>query len=65
MRFVHDDGSTEYIGTYTAYSGQAIHVSELLRTRDFTSFSLAPLTGRAARHKGMALFPRKIDGFAI
>lgn len=61
VRFVHDDGSTEYIGTYTAYSGQAIR-SELLRTRDFTSFSLAPLTGRAARHKGMALFPRKIDG---
>src|SRR3546814_3365714 len=35
--FVHDDGSTEYIGTYTAYSGQAIR-SELLRTRDFASF---------------------------
>src|SRR3546814_12609594 len=59
--FVHDDGSTEYIGTYTAYSGQAIR-SELLRTRDFASFCLAPLAGHAARHQGMALFPRQIDG---
>ena len=59
--FVHDDGRTEYIGTYTAYSGQAIR-SELLRTTDFSGFSLEPLSGRAARHKGMALFPRKVGG---
>ena len=61
VRFTHDDGTSEYLGTYTAYSGQAIR-SELLRTKDFASFSLEPLTGRAARNKGMALFPRKIGG---
>ncbi len=61
LPFAHPDGSTEYIGTYTAYSGQAIR-SELLRTRDFSSFSLEPLEGRAARHKGMALFPRMVGG---
>jgi predicted GH43/DUF377 family glycosyl hydrolase len=61
VQFTHDDGSTEYLGTYTAYSGHAIR-SELLRTRDFTSFSLEPLSGRAARSKGMALFPRKVGG---
>ncbi len=61
VRFVHEDGESEYIGTYTAYSGQAIR-SELMRTRDFSSFCLEPLVGHAARHKGMALFPRKIDG---
>jgi predicted GH43/DUF377 family glycosyl hydrolase len=61
VRFAHDDGSIEYIGTYTAYSGQVIR-SELLRTHDFASFCLEPLAGRAARHKGMALFPRKIGG---
>lgn len=61
VQFTHDDGSREYLGTYTAYSGHAIR-SELLRTRDFTSFCLDPLSGRAARNKGMALFPRKIGG---
>ncbi|MFC0103644.1 glycoside hydrolase family 130 protein [Sphingopyxis terrae] len=61
VRFVHDDGRAEYLGTYTAYSGRAIR-SELLRTRDFQRFELIPLSGRAARDKGMALFPRMIDG---
>jgi predicted GH43/DUF377 family glycosyl hydrolase len=59
--FDHDDGSREWIGTYTAYSGRAIR-SELLRTRDFRSFSLTPMDGAAAVNKGMALFPRRIDG---
>jgi predicted GH43/DUF377 family glycosyl hydrolase len=59
--FTHDDGTTEYIGTYTAFSGRDIR-SELLRTRDFRSAQLVPMTGDAARNKGMALFPQKIDG---
>lgn len=50
-----------YYGTYTAYSGQGI-ASELLVTRDFRHFDLCPLSGPAARNKGMALFPRKLDG---
>jgi hypothetical protein len=37
VRFTHEDGGTEYLGTYTAYSGRAIR-SELLRTNDFASF---------------------------
>lgn len=51
----------EWIGTYTAYSGSSIR-SELLRTRDFRSFQLEPITGDAGRNKGMALFPEPIDG---
>lgn len=50
---------TEWIGTYTAFDGHSIR-SEMLRTRDFRKFDLVPLTGPAARNKGMALFPRKI-----
>ncbi len=50
-----------YCGTYTAYSGFDI-ASELLVTRDFKSFALMPMTGMAARNKGMAIFPKKIDG---
>ena len=60
-QFTHDDGSTEYIGTYTAYSGRDIR-SEFMRTRDFRSFELVGIEGDAARNKGMALFPRKIGG---
>ncbi len=59
--FEHDDGTREWIGTYTAYSGRAI-ASELLRTLDFGTFALAPITGAAAVNKGMALFPRKVGG---
>ncbi|MFM9976832.1 MAG: glycoside hydrolase family 130 protein [Sphingomonadaceae bacterium] len=61
VEFTHDDGQTEWIGTYTAYSGRDIR-SELLRTRDFRDFTLSPIWGGAGRNKGMALFPRKIDG---
>jgi predicted GH43/DUF377 family glycosyl hydrolase len=59
--FVDDDGEREWIGTYTAYSGAGIR-SELLRTTDFHAFTLQPMSGTAARNKGMALFPRKIGG---
>ncbi|AOW23127.1 glycosidase [Sphingomonas melonis TY] len=57
--FQHDDGSFEWIGTYTAYNGSVIQ-SELMRTRDFRSFDLVPMSGSAARNKGMGLFPRKV-----
>ncbi len=61
VEFTHEDGSQEYIGTYTAYSGRDIG-SELMRTSDFRDFTLSPIHGGAGRNKGMALFPRKIDG---
>ena len=60
-QFTHDDGSTEYLGTYTAFSGRGIR-SEMMRTFDFRQFDLVPLTGSAAVNKGMALFPRKVGG---
>ena len=62
-RFVEfeDEGRKTFFATYTAYSGRAIR-SELLETSDFRSFRMTPLSGTAARNKGMGLFPRKIDG---
>jgi predicted GH43/DUF377 family glycosyl hydrolase len=62
-RFVefHDAGRKTYYATYTAYSGRAIR-SELIETDDFMSFRMSPLHGAAAGNKGMALFPRKING---
>jgi predicted GH43/DUF377 family glycosyl hydrolase len=62
-RFVEfeDAGKKTFYATYTAYSGRAIR-SELMETTDFLTFRMAPLSGSATRNKGMALFPRKIDG---
>jgi len=62
-RFVEftDGGRKTYYATYTAYNGAAIR-SELIETSDFLSFRMSPLQGAAARNKGMALFPRRIDG---
>ena len=61
VRFTDDDGNATYYGTYTAFSGQAIR-QELLHTTDFATFDLNPLRGEVAHGKGMALFPRRIDG---
>lgn len=61
VRFEHGDGDFEWIGTYTAFNGREIS-SELLRTRDFRDFTLGPVEGRAARNKGLALFPQKLGG---
>jgi len=61
IRFIEDDGQASYRGTYVAFSGIGIR-QELLRTDDFTTFDLNPLTGDAADNKGMALFPRKVNG---
>lgn len=61
VEFIRDSGKSEWIGTYTAYSGRDIR-SELLQTRDFRDFTLTPIKGGAGRNKGMALFPRKVGG---
>ena len=61
VRFIDDDGSIIFYATYTAYSGS--HISQqLLTTTDFQSFTSAPIVGRAAANKGLALFPRRIGG---
>ncbi|MGE0830451.1 MAG: glycoside hydrolase family 130 protein [Hyphomonadaceae bacterium] len=61
VRFEEEDGAVSYYGTYTAYSGAAI-ASELLCTRDFHEFEFRRMSGGASVNKGMALFPRRIDG---
>lgn len=61
VRFTDDDGSVAYHATYTAYSGS--HISQqLLSTTDFQTFTSGPLVGRAAANKGLALFPRPVNG---
>jgi predicted GH43/DUF377 family glycosyl hydrolase len=61
VRFVEDDGSVIYYATYTAYNGRAI-LPQLLETTDFLHFRALTLNGRAVQNKGMAFFPRRING---
>jgi predicted GH43/DUF377 family glycosyl hydrolase len=59
--FTEDDGTTTYLATYTAFDG--IHISQqLLKTDDFLSFDASPVVGAASLNKGLALFPRRING---
>ncbi len=61
VRFTDDDGSVTYYATYTAYNGFVI-LPQLIKTKDFITFKVNTLNGDAVQNKGMALFPRKIDG---
>ena len=61
VRFTEDDGSVMYYATYTAYNGRAI-LPQLIETQDFLHFRVLTLNGSAVQNKGMALFPRRIDG---
>ncbi|MDD4631115.1 MAG: glycoside hydrolase family 130 protein [Proteiniphilum sp.] len=61
VRFVHDDQHVVYYATFTAYNGKTI-MPEFLETSDFKSFKISTLNGPGASNKGMALFPRKING---
>lgn len=61
VHFVEDDGSSKYYATYTAYNGHAI-LPQLIETDDFLHFRILTLNGSAVQNKGMALFPRRING---
>jgi hypothetical protein len=61
VRFVEDDGTVVYYATYTAYNGHTI-LPQLIETNDFLHFRIVTLNGNAVQNKGMALFPRRING---
>lgn len=61
VRFVDDDGSVTYYATYTAYNGHDI-LPQIIETKDFVTFKMITLNGNFSKNKGMALFPRKING---
>jgi predicted GH43/DUF377 family glycosyl hydrolase len=61
VRFTDDDGAVRYHASYTAFDGWSV-VQQLLTTTDFRTFTSTPLLGAAAAGKGMALFPRRIEG---
>jgi predicted GH43/DUF377 family glycosyl hydrolase len=61
VQFFHDNGEVTYYATYTAYNGFTI-LPQLIETKDFTTFNIITLNGKAVQNKGMALFPRLING---
>jgi predicted GH43/DUF377 family glycosyl hydrolase len=61
VRFHNEDGTHTFYATYTAYDGKMI-LPQFLETSDFLRFKFITLNGPAVENKGMALFPRKING---
>jgi len=61
VEFQEEDGSTHYYATYSAYDGKMV-LPQLLETDDFLRFKMHTLNGPAIANKGIALFPRKING---
>jgi beta-1,2-mannobiose phosphorylase / 1,2-beta-oligomannan phosphorylase len=61
VKFTDENNETIYYATYTAYDGIST-MPKLLETRDFLYFKIMPLHGEIVRNKGMAMFPRKING---
>ena len=59
--FCDDSDRCRYYGTYTAWNGKTM-LPMLLETEDFHTFHISTLNGDAAKNKGIALFPRKING---
>jgi predicted GH43/DUF377 family glycosyl hydrolase len=62
--FRNDDGTQVYYATFTAFDGRIV-LPELVETSDFLRFRFITLNGPAAQNKGMALFPRKINGLYV
>lgn len=61
VEFQDEDGSTQYYATYSAYDGKIV-LPQLLDTKDFLHFKMHTLNGPAIANKGLALFPRRING---
>src|SRR5690606_3004572 len=61
VKFEDEDGEVTYYASFTAYNGRSI-VPELLETQDFLHFKVSTLSGKFAKNKGLAMFPKKING---
>ena len=61
VQFFDEDGESTYYATYTAYNGVSI-LPQMIKTKDFLTFKIITLNGKAIQNKGMALFPRMING---
>jgi len=62
VRFVDDDGTATYHGVYTAFNGFRV-LPMLMTTTNFRPVEVTPLHGRYVQNKGLALFPRRLNGW--
>ena len=61
VRFTDDDSSVRYYGTYTAYDGMRTR-PQLFEMPRPSLARIRALRGQYAWNKGLALFPRKVNG---
>ncbi len=61
VQFQEEDGRIIYYATYTAYDGK-VAMPQILATEDFLHFQMNTLNGPEVQNKGMALFPRRVNG---
>jgi predicted GH43/DUF377 family glycosyl hydrolase len=61
VQFTGPDGDAQYRATFTAFDGTEVRQG-LLQTEDFVTYEARGLEGDLYAGKGMALFPRKING---
>lgn len=57
-------GQPTFVATYTAFDGTDIS-QQLIETGDFATFDISPISGPAAEGKGLAICPKKIDGWYV
>ena len=62
--FTDEQENTRYYATYTAFDGSVV-LPQMVETDDFLRFRISTLNGPEIRNKGLALFPRKIDGHYV
>jgi predicted GH43/DUF377 family glycosyl hydrolase len=68
VRFVDVDESVRYMGTYTAFNGSRI-LPQLMEYREadpesgIKTVEIHAFQGRYAKNKGLALFPRRVNGW--
>ncbi len=61
VRFTHNNGTVEYFAPYTGCNGNNL-TPKLISTTDFYRFKSIRMHGLEIKNRGMALFPRKING---
>jgi predicted GH43/DUF377 family glycosyl hydrolase/CheY-like chemotaxis protein len=61
VRFTDDNGEVTYYATTHSNNGKGF-IPKLIETKDFIHFDIRPLKGKNMLNRGMALFPRKING---
>ncbi len=61
VRFEEDDGAIRCYGTYTAYNGREM-VPQVLEVSPQNYAAVSMMWGKFAKNKGMAFFPKRIDG---